>query len=95
MNCPPDIADCVLDILKFSILNIRAHPGDARYCDAEANHVHNLPGLLKSYRPEQLRYYLEVERPQYMSEIPEEKRRVFAPPWKKLDAIWAASYETR
>ena len=64
MNCPPEIADMLLEILRTGLLRIRPHawPGEAELCAIEADHIHNLPDLLADYLRDKLVYYWDVER---------------------------------
>lgn len=82
-GCPEEVKEVVLDILYKSALAIRLAGlhGDAKYCALEAEHIHNLPGLLKNYNVEKLRYYLEAERPDYLGNL------------KKLQGQNAPTYE--
>jgi hypothetical protein len=67
MTCPPEIAAVLLDMLGHGLLVCRASgwAGRSDQCAAEADHLHNLPGLLANYSPDRLRYYWEVERPSF------------------------------
>ena len=69
MSCPQEIADVIIQILRDGILRIRARAwaDDVEACAVESDHLHNLPALLRSYRPELLDYYLDVERPAYLA----------------------------
>lgn len=51
--CPADIADVVLRILQCGIVEARSAgwSGDAKLCTDQANHLHNLPDLLRRYSP--------------------------------------------
>jgi hypothetical protein len=71
LACPEEVKEVVLDILHIAVLSIRiaGWNGDADYCALEADHIHNLPGLLKNYSVEKLRYYLEAERPDYLRNL--------------------------
>ena len=86
MNCPPDIAQIILDIMARGILRIRAFAGAnaTKKCFIEADHLHNLPSLLVDYRPEKLRYYWEIERNSFIQQVPENERRDLAPFWERL-----------
>src|SRR5919108_6221424 len=70
MSCPPETAEVLLQILTVGTLRIRAlgWAGDARRCAVEADHLHNLPALLRDYSDDRLRYYWEVERPAFISQ---------------------------
>lgn len=70
MNCPPAIADVLLEILGQAALRTRAAgwAGDAARAAMEADHVHNLPELLRSYSPDLLAYYWKASRPAFMAQ---------------------------
>jgi hypothetical protein len=89
MNCPPEVAEVVLDILQAGLLCIRASgwSGDDRRCAVEADHLHNLPALLSNYSPQLLRFYWDVERTSYLNEIGPESAAVFASQWKRLELL--------
>lgn len=86
MNCPPEIAAILLDILSMAALRIRAlgGAGNARRCAIEADHIHNLPALLQDYSPELLRYYWEAERPGFISQSTPADLAGFQPLWAQL-----------
>jgi hypothetical protein len=93
-ECPPVVRDAICDILYTAALAIRAAgvAGDAKYCSVEAGHVHNLPSLLKSYDRERLRYYLEVEVPDYidrLARIPNTNTEAYSPHWERLREHYA------
>jgi len=56
MDCPDQIADIVLQILREGVLAARS-AGNAERSALEADHVHNLPDLLRCFHPELLTYY--------------------------------------
>jgi hypothetical protein len=86
MNCPPAIAEVLLDILGQGVLQARAFgwSGDADRAAAEADHVHNLPGLIARYSPQRLSYYWEIERPGYLARALPEQVQAFQPFWDRL-----------
>ena len=86
MNCPTPIATVLLEILSRGILRIRAlaWSGDANRCIVEADHIHNLPNLIRDYSPELLTFYWEVERASFVSQIPESLLEGFEPLWREL-----------
>jgi hypothetical protein len=85
MNCPPDLAKILAAILRTGVLRIRNSGWDGRRCAIEADHLHNLPTLLADYSPEALRYYWEVERPSFLSQIAGESVAGFEAPWGQLE----------
>jgi hypothetical protein len=89
MTCPPDIAAVVLDILQLGIIRIRcfATTKESNKCFIESDHIHNLPTILTDYRPERLRYYWDLERPSFMTHVPDWERRDLEPLWERLGAL--------
>jgi hypothetical protein len=88
MNCPAEVADILLEILGQGVLQARAAgwSGDADRAAVEADHVHNLPGLVAHYSPARLRYYWEAERPSYLARATPERAAPFQPLWERLCA---------
>jgi hypothetical protein len=86
-SCPLDIAEIILEILNRGILRIRALSNcePSKRCFLEADHLHNLPHILSDYRVERLLYYWEMERPSFMSKVPENELRDLAPLWEQLE----------
>lgn len=85
MNCPPDVENALLEILRIGLLQVRnsAWEGDPQRCAVEADHLHNLPQLLQQFSLETLRYYYEVERPAYIDQCPDAVH-LFEPHWETL-----------
>lgn len=94
IDCPDEVADVVLTILKDAILSMRiaGYAGNAEYCAIQANHIHNLPVLLRHYRRERLESYLKYGRGHYirdMREIPGANPEAFDPLWQRLEEFLA------
>jgi hypothetical protein len=83
MQCPPEIAEIVCEILRTGLLRIRALR-DADRCALEADHLHNLPSLLANYKPELLDYYWRAERVRFIERSAPEDVQDFTPLWKAL-----------
>lgn len=68
------------------MLRIRASgwAGDSARCAIEADHLHNLPSLLRDYSPARLNYYWEAERSRYMAQSTEADCALFKPLWDEL-----------
>lgn len=84
-----DRRDIYLDILYRGLLNARAagYSGDAAQAATEADHLHNLPELLRHLDDEALHtFYWEGMRPSYLGESKPEYANWFAPFWAELDA---------
>ncbi len=89
-NCPADVADAVTTILRESILLIRmaGNGDDADYCVVEANHIHNLPNLLRCYERAKLQRYLAWAQTEYQAKFRERFHRLptmFMPQWQRLE----------
>jgi hypothetical protein len=85
MQCPREIAEIVCKILRWGLLQIRCLEDTAR-CRVEADHLHNLPGLLTNYSPEVLQYYWDVERVSFISRSKPDEIQGFDPLWRALGA---------
>jgi hypothetical protein len=94
-TCPEPIRIAVSEILRISLLRIRAAAGagDASLCFIEADHVHNLPALLENFSEELLRFYLDVERLSYRDQLDRHTARnnehrdvrILEPHWESLE----------
>jgi hypothetical protein len=76
----------VLEILQIGLLRIRAagFAGDAKACASEADHLHNLPGILKADRCDELvDYYYRIERPAFLARVKSNADQ-FQAPWTEL-----------
>ena len=84
---PSEVRVALAQILEIACLSIRvaARQGDSKYCAVEANHVHNIPGLLRKFDGAKLKYYLTVTRPQYIEDL-QRCPSASAEPYK---ALWA------
>lgn len=85
MQCPPEVAELLLQILRTGILNVRtaANRGDSKRCFIEADHIHNLPSLLTKYSPDLLEYYWSAERDCYLRNS--DGPGSFEPLWSQLE----------
>jgi len=63
-NQHDEIICILLDILRDALLRIRSlgMQGHAKECSIEADHVHNLPTLIKNLDRNQLLFYFNVEK---------------------------------
>ena len=87
---PAEVREALAQILETACLSIRvaARNGDAKYCEVEANHVHNIPSLLRNFDRERLKYYLSVEKPQYIEDLkqfPGATPEPYKTPWARLE----------
>ena len=83
MQCPPEIAVILCEILQTGLLRIRILDDPAR-SRIEADHLHNLPRLLIDYHPQLLEYYWNVERTCYMGQSTAEENSFFDTLWESL-----------
>lgn len=88
MNCPQHILEPLTEILKIGLLNVRvaAAKGDTQRCHIEADHVHNLPSLIRDYRQDLLKFYIDVEKPTFEKNSAGADLRLFEQQWAKLQA---------
>ena len=86
--CPADIADVVLRILQTGTVQARSAgwSGDAALSAWEADHLHNLPDLLRRYSPRKLKYYWERERTTYIGRMGGQPM-VFEELWAELESL--------
>jgi hypothetical protein len=86
MQCPPVIAEIVCEILRIGLLRMRAFgwKRNPERCAVEADHLHNLPGLLVDYKAELLDYYWRAERVGFIECSTVEDANDFEPLWKSL-----------
>lgn len=91
LGYPADVREALAQILEIACLSIRvaARKGDAKYCAIEADHIHNLPELLRKFDAAKLKYYLTVTRPSYveaLSKLPGTTVEPYQPYWRQLEA---------
>jgi hypothetical protein len=86
MQCPPRIADLITQILRIGILRIRVlgWDGQADACAVEADHLHNLPSLLRDFSADLLAFYLSTSRESYLAQVNETSME-YAQTWKELE----------
>ena len=86
MQCTPEIAEIVCEILRIGLLRIRALGWDRNpgRCAIEADHLHNLPALIASFDLRRLEYYWDAERVSFIKQSRPEDVAVFEPLWKAL-----------
>jgi hypothetical protein len=96
MNCPVEVSEPILEIIKAGLLNIRSLArSNGPRCAVEADHLHNLPGVLSSYTPDLLKYYLEVEQPIFVKSTEGEGIGRFEEHWKALRSFLALQSKER
>ena len=86
MKCPNDLGRILIGIIGAGLLRIRAAAwaGDADRCAREADHIHNLPGLLQDYTFDRLKYYWDVERADYVTQSRDVSMTQFEHLWDEL-----------
>lgn len=89
MQCPQELLPIILDILKTGIVGIRilGSTNNARQCCVEANHIHNLPGLIRNYSPALVEYYWNIERSQYIRDSSAADAEKFKSSWRNLEGF--------
>ena len=79
--------DIYCDILFWGLLNIRNLSHDPQRCIAEADHLHNIPELLRNFHNKDLhRYYWEAMRPSFINASKPEWLPRFQELWAELEA---------
>ena len=86
MNAPPIVQASLLTILKLGLLNIRreAWRKNSERCAIEADHLHNIPGLLEDFSIDLLKYYVDIEKPQYVRETDDQVFEEIRNAWTEL-----------
>lgn len=77
-----------LEILYKGLVQIRsaARAGDAAQCNVDADHLHNIPALLKNLDKEELHdYYWRAMRPSYIQMSKPEYAKTFEQLWQELE----------
>jgi len=93
MNCPPEIAAILLDVLYYGILRVRARSDEGERVFLEADHLHNLPQLIRDFSPARLHYYWNVERTCYMARTTPQEQAPFQELWRVLEPYVEATVD--
>jgi hypothetical protein len=95
MDMSDEIKTVLLSILRIGLLRIRAlgTEGSAQQCSVEADHLHNLPGLVQSPRPDQILYYYNVERTGFLRSTTSNTDE-FKTQWEQLAKLIEATKAT-
>ena len=86
--CSQSIADVILRILQTGVVEARS-AGWSKDVDIgamQADHIHNLPDLLRRYSPRKLRYYWDMERPSFIRRMGGQPL-VFEELWAELEPL--------
>ena len=78
--------EILLEILRVGVLNARfaGWKGDAAKAAHEADHVHNLPIIIRNGDKRDLHYYWDAERPAYQKSADPTFLQMFEPLWGEL-----------
>jgi hypothetical protein len=90
MSCPRELQTPLLEILYWTMLEVRGRCQEERYCFALADHAHNIPHLIEKYSPQLLFYYWECERLCFIRELEvqgHEPRQPFQQEWDTIEPI--------
>jgi hypothetical protein len=84
-----ELREILLNILRDGILRIRSFgwSGHADLCAVEADHIHNLPALIRDLNPELLAGYFDIARPCFIREG--KRTETFDADWARLGSILA------
>jgi hypothetical protein len=85
-ECPEELLNALAEVLTAAILRIRseAYKNDAARCAVEADHVHNLPALLRNPQIALVRYYWNTERVSFVQNSAGIDVRMFQPMWETI-----------
>lgn len=88
MSNGDQIRRVLLDIVQTGLLRIRAlgGAGQAYECEVEADHLHNLPRVIVSLSTEEIVFYYEVERVEFLKKSAIDTA-AFLPQWKRLETL--------
>jgi len=82
-----EIKQILLNILQIGILNARAAAwgNDSERCAIEADHIHNLPSLVRDLEMKRLLYYYDISRSSFIHQSSNTK--LFDRDWARLGDI--------
>ena len=89
VECSKPLRQAFLDLLRWTLLAIRAGANDAQLTVAYADHAHNIPTLLKEFQPNLLRYYWEVERACFLrglERLGRQPEEMLKQPWNVIES---------
>ncbi len=99
MKCPAEVSEAILEILYRSTLAIRGAgwSGNAEQCAAFADHIHNLPNMLRDYKPELLDYYWNIERSCFLRDAQKLgiQATLFEDQWSRIEPLVPHPQEAR
>jgi hypothetical protein len=86
MECPEDLLDALAEVLATGVLRVRAagYRNDGARCTVEADHVHNLPMLLRHCNIEGVRFYWHTERRAFIDQSRGIDIAVFQAAWNTI-----------
>ncbi len=86
MNCPDELLDALAEVLATAVLRIRAaaYQNDSARCAVEADHVHNLPTLLRRCHIDRVRFYWNTERTSFLEQSPGIDTAGFQAAWNTI-----------
>ena len=86
--CPNNIADVILRILQTGVVEARSAgwSKDADLGAAQADHIHNLPDLLRRYSPRKLKHCWNMERSSFIRRMGGQPL-VFEELWAELEPL--------
>jgi hypothetical protein len=91
MECPDELLDALAEVLTTAILRIRAaaYQNDSARCaveadHVEADHVHNLPALLRRCDIDGVRFYWNTERTAFVEQSTGVDTAAFQTAWNTI-----------
>ncbi|MBV9849971.1 MAG: hypothetical protein JO250_09900 [Armatimonadetes bacterium] len=82
------MADILLEILYTGAIGARmaGWAGDGKKAAIEADHIHNIPHLIKDYSLHRLKWYWEAERESYVKQLGGQPK-AFEALWEQLEPL--------
>lgn len=80
------VVSALCNILYAGLLRIREYAaiGNSSACRIEADHLHNIPSIIREGNVDLLYYYYTVERVEYLSNSLQSSEECFANDWNLI-----------
>ena len=88
-ECPEPLRRAFLELLRDTLLHIRAESTNSELCLALSDHMHNVPSLLSDFSADKLEYYWATERlcfVRVLCALGRQPPAIFIEPWKVIES---------
>jgi hypothetical protein len=84
-----DRIDLYCDLLRKGLVDIRAmtNVGDTKLISHMADHLHNIPNIIKTQSDGAENYYWDIDRPQFIANMPPERLGEYEKIWSKMSEV--------